>query len=74
MEKMIKILSEVMDIDLNLEDLNRPLTDFDEWDSISIIGLMAKLDEDFKVEINPEEFESIKTLRELVILLGSKLQ
>lgn len=67
MEK--KIIEELKDI-LEIEDQELLLEDefkqFDNWDSIANISVIAMLDEEFNVLIPNEEFKKINTVQELV--------
>lgn len=64
-----KIIEELKDI-LEIEDQELSLEDnfkqFDTWDSIANISVIAMLDEEFDVLIPTEEFKKINTVQELV--------
>lgn len=51
------------DVQLKLTDNFR---DYDEWDSLSRLSLIAMLDEEFSVEIENDDFEKILTLEDLI--------
>ncbi|MEM6405573.1 MAG: acyl carrier protein [Pseudomonadota bacterium] len=65
----LAIIAESMDIELNTNQLHQPLDTFDEWDSISILGLMAKADEELGIGLSPDDLESAQTIRDLINLL-----
>ena len=69
MEKMLKIISEILEVDLTEQDLSRNLNTISEWDSIAGLGLMMKADEEFDVTITPEQLENSVTLSDLIKLL-----
>lgn len=66
-DKFISAFKEALemeeDTELNLTDTFR---DYDEWDSLSRLSLIAMLDEEFSVEIENDDFEKIKTLGDLI--------
>lgn len=67
LDKFMPAFKEAMEMDdddqLNLTDTFR---DYDEWDSLSRLSLIAMLDEEFSVEIENDDFEKIKTLGDLI--------
>lgn len=55
---------------LDIEDASRltPKTafhDLDEWDSISLLSVIAMLDEEFGIQIEMNEFKELKTIEDL---------
>lgn len=67
LDKFMPAFKEALEMDdtvqLNLADAFR---DYDEWDSLSRLSLIAMLDEEFSVEIENDDFEKIKTLGDLI--------
>lgn len=51
------------DTQVNLGDQFR---DYDEWDSLARLSLIAMLDEEFSVEIEDDDFENIQTVEDLM--------
>jgi len=71
MQKRLELLSEVFETEIGEKDLPRQLIDFEMWDSITGLGLMAKADEDLGITLTPEQLENAKTIEDLLNLLGS---
>ena len=59
----LKEILEIQDQELTLEDNFR---DYDNWDSIANISVIAMLDEQFDVNMNSEDLKKINTVGELV--------
>lgn len=59
----LKDILEIEDQELTLESNFR---DYDYWDSIANISVIAMLDEKFNVNINAEDLKEINTVGELV--------
>jgi acyl carrier protein len=63
--KFIKVIKDA----LELEDKNLAMDDkfkeFEEWDSLAQLTLIAELDENFDVTIQTSDFKNITTLQEL---------
>ena len=64
-EKFIEALQEALEREdpIQLEDQFR---DYDEWDSLSRLSLIAMLDDEFEVQIEDEDFEKIQTVADLM--------
>jgi acyl carrier protein len=58
----IKEVLEIEDREIFLSDTFR---DFDEWDSLSRLSLIAMLDDDYEVAIEEEVFKTLLTLEDL---------
>ena len=68
-QKKLDCISEALEIEITTADLSRSLDEFEEWDSISILGLMAKADEDFGIVLTPDALEAAQTMQDLINLL-----
>ena len=68
-QKKLDCISDVLEIKITSDDLSRSLDEFEEWDSISILGLMAKADEDFGISLTPDALEAAQTMQDLINLL-----
>lgn len=62
-EKLIEILNESLEIEsANLDD---NLTDYDNWDSLTRLSLIALIDEHFEVQFSDQEFNEFETGEDL---------
>lgn len=50
------------------------LADVNGWDSVSIMGFIAFIDEEFDVAISPKRLAACKTVGELVALVGDRIE
>ena len=65
-DKFIEQFREVLEIEdreIQLEDVFR---DYEEWDSLVQLSLIAMLDEEFEVEIEEDDFEKLITVGDLL--------
>jgi acyl carrier protein len=53
---------EIEDRDINLTDVFR---DFEEWDSLAYLSVIAFLDEEFDIQIEEAEFKKLITVEDL---------
>ncbi len=71
MTDKLVIIADSMDIELDITQLHQPLNTLDEWDSISILGLMAKADEELGVSLSPDDIDAAQTIQDLINLLDN---
>ena len=68
MEELIQKLAEILEVDEL--DINKKFTDYDGWDSLAGLSLIALLDSDYNLTMKNKEvlsFNSIKEFCEAVI-------
>jgi len=73
-EKFTEALREALEMesvdgDISMEDEFR---NYENWDSLARLSLIAVLDEEFEVEIEDEEFEQLTTVGDLFEAVKSK--
>ena len=64
MEQFINAFKEALEIegDIKMEDNFR---DFDEWDSLARLSLIAMMDQEYDIQIESEAFEALQTVGDL---------
>ena len=68
MQELIQKLAEILEVD-NL-DITKKFADYDEWDSLSSLSVMALLDSDYNMAMRAKEiaaFDSIEAFCKEVI-------
>lgn len=65
-EKVIALISEQFNIDEDSISLNTSFTDDLNADSLDLVELVMALEDEFGLEIDDEEVESIKTIKDAV--------
>lgn len=68
MEELIQKLSDILEVDEL--DINKKFTDYEEWDSLAGLSLIALLDADYNMTMKNKEvlaFNSIKEFCEAVL-------
>ncbi|NLT49470.1 MAG: acyl carrier protein [Ignavibacteria bacterium] len=66
----LKYALENEEMDVKLVDEFR---EYAEWDSLVLLTLIAKLDEEFQVAIEMVEFKNIRTVEDLIKAVESKI-
>lgn len=64
MEKFIDLLHEALEREneIKMEDKFR---DYEEWDSLAYLSIIALLDEEYDVQIEEAEFKQLKTVQDI---------
>jgi len=68
MEELIEKIAEILDVDKL--DIDKKFTDYEEWDSLASLSLIAMLDSDYDKAMRNKEilaFNSIKDFCEAVV-------
>jgi len=65
----LKETLELEDVELN-ENTN--LKDLEEYDSLSVIAIIAMIDEDFGKKLSGQDFKSLTTVKSLMELIGKE--
>jgi acyl carrier protein len=64
-DKFIDVFKEALEAEDKIINMNDEFRNYDEWDSLAQLSLIAALDEAFEVEIEDEEFQTLKTVEDL---------
>lgn len=69
-QEKLALIEECMDLNdgtLKPEDV---LADYEEWDSLTILSIIAMADEQFQKTISGEDLKGAKTVADILALLG----
>jgi acyl carrier protein len=70
MDKFLVKLAEILEVDkVEMSDV---LADFEEWDSLTSLSIIATIDADFSINLSAEELLSAPTVGDLVNLIKAK--
>jgi acyl carrier protein len=73
-EKFLDAFKEALEIEEDKVEMSDVMSDFDTWDSMSRLSLIALLDEHFEIEISDDEFENMTTVQNLYDKVQTKVQ
>lgn len=71
-EKFIEVIQEALELEERTPEMQDKFKEFDTWDSIAQLTLIAELDDKFGVTIRTEEFKKIETLQDLFDIIQAK--
>ena len=55
-QKLIEIIQDVLDLGIDIEQIN---SDHSSWDSLAHLNLIITLEEEFDINIPPEDFSKL---------------
>lgn len=64
MEKFIDLLREALEREDEIQ-MSDNFRDYDEWDSLAYLSIIALLDEEYDVQIEEAEFKQLKTVQDI---------
>jgi acyl carrier protein len=64
MEKLVKNIEELLEVE-NL-DINLKFTDMEEWDSLSVLSILALLDSDYGMNLTQTEIENFSSIADFI--------
>lgn len=64
MDKFIKLLGEAIEREdeIKMDDYFR---DYDEWNSLAYLSIIAFIDENYNIQIEEDEFNKLKTVQDI---------
>jgi|688.fasta_scaffold741415_2 acyl carrier protein len=71
MEKFLQKLSDILEVELLSP--TQDMKQLDLWDSLTVLSILAYIDEEFGVTVEAPELADVKTATELYSLVQSKL-
>ena len=69
-DKLASIIAEVMNIDVRDMDANTSFLDDLGADSMDLFQILIRIEEELQIEINPEEAEKVRTVGDVLDLIG----
>jgi acyl carrier protein len=69
MDKFLKFVSEIMEVDVSEISLKTEYKNFDIWDSLMMMNLVLELEAEYNISIPMESINEIKTLQDLYDLV-----
>lgn len=64
-QKFLEVIKEALDIEGREIELSDNFRDYDEWDSLARLSLIAALDDNFGIQIEDDEFSDMNALSDI---------
>ena len=65
MDEFINYLAELLERDVQAVNPDDRFREYEEWDSLALLGLGAMIDENYSIVIPRKEFEQLVTVKEI---------
>lgn len=65
-KEKLNLLEELLFLDKDTLEETAELTDFEEWNSMAAISLIAMFDDVFGKELKPEEVKRFETVKDII--------
>jgi acyl carrier protein len=72
MTKIIELFEEILERDPGTVKDHDEFREYEEWDSLAYLSVIAKVDEDYGLVIPREDFQQIRTVKQLAEYLDDK--
>ncbi len=69
-EKFLGIVAEALEKDLNSINIQDRFRDYEEWDSLAVLSIMALIEENYGSTISREHLNNCQTLEDLFNLVS----
>ena len=70
-EEFIRQLKDTLEIDSNIRIIEETdLRNLEEYDSLSVLSIIAMIDENFQKKLSSKDFQSITTVKSLMDIVG----
>lgn len=68
-QEKIELLEEIMDVESGTLTLEKELSEFDEWDSLTALTYIMTMDEKFHKTVSGEQIKSFVTVADAIELM-----
>ena len=69
-DKLIEEFKDILELEDETIEAESNFRDYDDWDSIAALSVMAYLVSEFNFSIKAEDFKQINTINQLVALMN----
>lgn len=65
-EKFIKDFKEILEMEDDEIQLSDRFREYEKWDSLAYLSLIAMIDEEYDIQIEGNEFKKLNTIQDLI--------
>lgn len=73
-EKVIAIMAKCFDVTPDKITLESSIGDFPKWDSLGNLSMLQKLQEEFDIELEPEEIIDLEDVKDIINIVEEKIK
>lgn len=71
--KVIEIIAKALEVDPEKITLESAIGDFPSWDSLGQLNILQAVQDEFEIELEPEEMMDIEDVNDIIKTVESKL-
>lgn len=71
-KKFLEDFKEIMEIETEEIQLSDKFREYEKWDSLAYLSLIAMMDEEYDIQIEGNEFKKIITINDLINAINDK--
>ncbi len=72
--EFIRLFEDAIEADHGTVSEDDMLEDMKSWDSTSVMAFLAAIDQNFNIVLKPDDIAKSKTVKDLMSLLGDRIQ
>ncbi|RDU69822.1 acyl carrier protein [Helicobacter aurati] len=66
-EELIEAIEDILMIDLGTLELDKNLNEYEDWDSMAHLSLLALFDSKLQIKIKPKDIRTMQTARDILL-------
>ncbi len=72
-DELKKLITDIMQIDIDTIDNKKALGTIDEWDSFNNLMLISRVEDHFKVKFSVKDIEDVNTIEKIIEIVEKKV-
>jgi acyl carrier protein len=65
-EQLLELLEDVFEMDSEIMNLEDAFKDYDSWDSLTLLSLIATIHDEFDVSLSNNDIEELNTIKDIL--------
>lgn len=65
-EQLLELLEDVFEMDSEIMNLEDTFKDYDSWDSLTLLALIATIHDEFDVSLSNNDIEELNTIKDIL--------
>jgi acyl carrier protein len=65
-EQLLELLEDVFEMDSEIMNLEDNFKDYDSWDSLTLLALIATIHDEFDVSLSNNDIEELNTIKDIL--------
>ncbi len=74
LEQIIAMFEDILEMDPGTVKAEDEFREYEGWDSLAYLSVIAKIDEDYDLIISREEFQNLRTVRSIAEFIMANME